>query len=255
MRGPQPHPVTPGGATTPISDTFQIKCGGDKKRGNYNCGRCGLPKKGHSCHLPKTIRHTATPNPAATPSTDSASSSVAIPSPFSTVRPQPLPTHRQPCSNLRRALSFDDIDVRDSRNDEEEEEEEFLELELEPDLGGSGKLPMSCLWEVLRRLPPPALFSAARVCKGWRDTVKRLWRAAEELRFRVPAKSQVGFVGSVLHKCPGLVRLSLRMERLGFGMTKDQISGSIHQASQLTKDCQKSLIARLKRFQNRSDEK
>lgn len=71
---------------------------------------------------------------------------------------------------------------------------------------------MSCLWEVLRRLPPPALLSAARVCKGWRDTSKRLWRAAEELRLRVPAKAQIGFVGSVLHKCPGLVRLSLRME-------------------------------------------
>ncbi|GLT62161.1 hypothetical protein SLA2020_348180 [Shorea laevis] len=39
-----------------------------------------------------------------------------------------------------------------------------------------------------------------------------MWRAAEELRLRVPARAQVGLVGSVLQKCPGIVRLSLRME-------------------------------------------
>lgn len=80
----------------------------------------------------------------------------------------------------------------------------------------SGGLPASCLWEVLRRLPPVGLLAAAKVCKGWREISRRLWRAAEELRLRVPARAQVGFVGSVLQKCPGLVRLSLRMERLGF---------------------------------------
>lgn len=198
MRG-HPHPVTPGGAATPISDAYQVKRG--KKRGNYNCGRCGLPKKGHSCHLPRAIGGGA----AATPSTDSTCS-VVSPSPPMLLLPPPS---RQACSNLRRALSFDDIDV----NDEEEQVE--MEMEVESDLIGSGKLPMACLWEILKRLPPPALLSAAGVCKGWRETAKRLWKAAEELRIRVPVKAQIGFVGSVLQKCPGLVRLSLRMERLG----------------------------------------
>ncbi|KAL3517639.1 hypothetical protein ACH5RR_020228 [Cinchona calisaya] len=208
MSGPQPHPVTPGGgATTPVSETFQVQHGG-KKRGNYNCGRCGLPKKGHSCHLPKNTSHTS--SSTATPSTETASSSVAIQSPLSAVRPPPLPPHRQHSSNLRRALSFDD-DI-EARNSQDEGVEEVVEDELEPGLSGSGKLPMNCLCEVLRRLPPPALLSAARVCKGWRDTTKRLWRAAEELRLRVPAKAQIGFVGSVLQKCSGLVKLSLRME-------------------------------------------
>nr|POE67431.1 f-box/lrr-repeat protein 17 [Quercus suber] len=79
-------------------------------------------------------------------------------------------------------------------------------MDLEP-----SALSASCLWEILRRL-----LSAARVPKSWRETSKRLWKAAEELRLRVPARAQVGFIGSVLQKCPGLVRLSLRMERLGF---------------------------------------
>lgn len=87
---------------------------------------------------------------------------------------------------------------------------------MDPDPIVSGGLPTACLWEVLRRLPPVGLLAAAKVCKGWRETSRRLWRAAEELRLRVPARAQVGFVGSVLQKCPALVRLSLRMERLGF---------------------------------------
>ena len=62
---------------------------------------------------------------------------------------------------------------------------------------------------LLKRLPPAGLLSAANVCKGWRDTVRKLWRAAGELRLRVPARAQVGFVASLLQKCPGLVRLSL----------------------------------------------
>ncbi|XP_019178228.1 PREDICTED: F-box/LRR-repeat protein 17-like [Ipomoea nil] len=197
MHGHLPHPATP------TSDVALPKRGG-KKRGNYNCGRCGLPKKGHVCHLPKDY---TTPTSDVTALSDATSS--ASPSPLSSALPQllPPPPSSQPGSRLRRALSFDDVDVSESPgSDEEEEDFEFL------DLGGSGNLPFACAWEVLRRLPPPALLSAASVCRGWRDTARRLWRAAEELRLRVPAKAQIGHVRSLLQKCPGLVRLSLRME-------------------------------------------
>lgn len=99
---------------------------------------------------------------------------------------------------------------------ESDDDNEFFSPEIVLDLStGNSKLPSSCLWEVLRRLPPTGLLSAAMVCKGWRDTTRRLWKAAEELRLRVPAKAQGRFAGSVLQKCPGLVRLSLRMERFG----------------------------------------
>ncbi|KAI3806034.1 hypothetical protein L1987_21924 [Smallanthus sonchifolius] len=209
MHSHQPHPVTPGRATA-YSDALLAKKG--KRRGNYNCGRCGQPKKGHVCHLPP--ESVTDLNPAAvTPADSSTSSAVAAAvitvSPLSTVRP----VHRQqPCFNLRRALSFDDIDLRElPDSDDEGGDEEDISPDVEVDIG-SGTLPMSCLWEVMRRLPPPSLLSAAKVCKGWRDVTKQLWKAAEELRLRVPANTQVGFVGSVLQKCPALVRLSLTME-------------------------------------------
>lgn len=107
------------------------------------------------------------------------------------------------------------MDVSDDESPVSDDDDvDCLDLESELDLGGSGKLPASALWEVLKRLPPSALLSAAKVCKGWRDVSRRIWKSAEELRLGVPVKAQIGLVGSVLQKCPGLVKLSLRMERL-----------------------------------------
>lgn len=143
-----------------------------KRRGSYNCGRCGLPKKGHVCHLP------ADTNP----------SSPAIPTP-----PPPRSDLR-----LRRALSFDDNHVADSR--------------LPDDVVGA--LPVSCLAEILRRLSPKELMGAAAVCKGWREVIRRVWISAEEIKLKVNPRSQIGFVGSVLNKCAGLGKLTLTMERL-----------------------------------------
>lgn len=210
MQGHLPHPATP------ISDAaFQIKRG--KRRGSYVCGRCGLPKKGHKCPLTSQNDDVDFSTPVSTPaavadSSASAAASVKLAvaaTPASVVRPAPA-------ARRRRALSFDDVSVAESIDELDEEEEDRFELDEEVDFDGSGKLPGSCLWEVLRRLPPAGLLSAARVCRGWRETTRRLWRAAEELRLRVPATAQIGFVGSVLQKCPGLVKLSLRIERLGF---------------------------------------
>ncbi|XP_042057381.1 F-box/LRR-repeat protein 17-like [Salvia splendens] len=169
MQGHQPHPATP------ISDAaFLIKRG--KKRGSYNCGRCGLPKKGHNCPF------AAESDDASTPAADDVKFAAEL--------------------------------VDDLEEEEEEDGEDREEIDECPDLDldGSGGLPASCLWEVLRRLPPVGMLSAARVCRGWRETTKRLWRAAEELRLRVPAKAQIGFVGSVLQKCPGLLKLSVAIE-------------------------------------------
>lgn len=211
MRGHLPHPVTPGGATDLPSAARPNR---GKKRGSYNCGRCGQPKKGHSCHLTPTTTTAATAS-AVTPTPTASASSASVASPPSVIRP-PLPL-RQPPPQPRRALSFDDIDVPNSPEpDEDEDDDGSSDPDFGSDLPGSGKLPFNCLWEVLRRLPPPALLSAAKVCKGWRDTSRKLWKAAEELRLRVPAKSPIGFAGSVVQKCPSLLRLSLIMERLGF---------------------------------------
>ncbi|KAG4913201.1 hypothetical protein AAZX31_19G147300 [Glycine max] len=166
-----------------------------KKRGSYNCGRCGLPKKGHDC----TGKTAPTPTSAssATPS-HSSFSAVSAPSSGS--------ASRRPLSHLRRALSFDEDEA--GRLDPSEPADVWS---VEDDLDSSG-LPGNLLWEVLRRLPPAGLLTAAMVSRGWREMTRSLWRAAEELRIRVPAWAQVGFVSSILQKCPGIVTLSLKME-------------------------------------------
>lgn len=196
--------IAHGGETASSSDPKR-----GKKRGSYNCGRCGLPKKGHNCNI-------KTPESATTTPCDSSLSVVSAPS-------SAVSGLRQPPSSLRRALSFDEFDesaggVDPVGLDDRADGDLFAETntDLDPDLdldGASCGLPVSLLWEVLRRLPPPGLLSAAKVCKGWRNTAKKLWRAAEELKLRVPTNVHVGFVASMLQKCPGIVRLSLRMER------------------------------------------
>ncbi|XP_010527338.1 PREDICTED: F-box/LRR-repeat protein 17-like [Tarenaya hassleriana] len=173
-----------------------------KNRGSYNCGRCGLPKKGHVCQIPLDV-------PTTPVAMESESFIAAVSSSRSTVRSFPTP----PSSHLRRALSFDDVEVHDTLDDSDLEAAATLDLDPHLDLDTvQPGLPAMCLWEVLRRLPPSGLTMAARVCKGWRETTRRIWKAAEELRIGVPERVQAGYIGSLLQKCPGLIRLSLRME-------------------------------------------
>ncbi|OMO78400.1 hypothetical protein CCACVL1_14422 [Corchorus capsularis] len=211
MHQPQPHissSAAAASAAAAAAAAFDFRPA--KRRGSYNCGRCGLPKKGHVCHVPTTA---ATPTSSTTPtSTPTATTTDAS---SSAARPPHPPPPRQPYSHLRRALSFDDVDIRcDSPElDLDVYDSPLPVTDLDPDNEiVSRGLPAGCLWDVLRRLPPAGLLSAARVCKGWRETTKRLWRAAEELRLRVPPRAQLGFIGSLLQKCPSLVRLSLKME-------------------------------------------
>ncbi|CAJ1902666.1 unnamed protein product [Sphenostylis stenocarpa] len=157
-----------------------------KKRGSYNCGRCGLPKKGHIC----TIKTSTTPS-------HSSHSAASAPSSVSVDRLPPL--------HPRRALSFDE---ETDRLDPSESAAAWFQGN---DLNSTG-LPGNVLWDVLTRLPPSGLLTAAKVSRGWRDMTRSLWKAAEELRLRVPVTVQVGFVASMLHKCPGIVKLSLVME-------------------------------------------
>ncbi|KAA3459326.1 F-box/LRR-repeat protein 17-like [Gossypium australe] len=207
MHHPQPHISTPASASFAAAAAFDFKPA--KRRGSYNCGRCGLPKKGHVCHVNSSTNPTSISTPTSSPST------VTVENSSSASRPPHAPPIRQSYTHLRRALSFDDIETRADtpERDLDDSDSPYPGTDLDPDNEMvSGGLPAGCLWEVLRRLPPAGLLAAASVCKGWRETTKRLWRAAEELRLMVPPRGQLRFIGSVLNKCPSLVRLSLKME-------------------------------------------
>lgn len=192
-----------------------------KTRGSYNCGRCGLPKKGHVC---------AAGGPAPTPSPSSSGAATTTTSGGG--------GRGGEGTKLRRALSFEDaatasasatpsspekkprvvpdadavgrggegeVEMVEGQGGEEElkEEEEAVEL-------GGRAVPRELMAEVLRRLGPRGVMAAAAVSRGWRDCAGRVWRAAEELRLRAAG---VSLVGALLPRCPALSRLSLRMER------------------------------------------
>ncbi|KAL5210357.1 hypothetical protein ABZP36_005980 [Zizania latifolia] len=177
-----------------------------KTRGSYNCGRCGLPKKGHVCPVG---------GPAPTPSPLSSSGAAS---------------GGGEASKLRRALSFDEAVAPSSPEKktrvagEEEgdgvsgdggrrEEGEVVVVKEEGDEEGlelSGRaVPREVMAEVLRRLGPRGVMAAAAVSRGWRNCAGRVWRAAEELRLRAAG---INLVGALLPRCLALSRLTLRME-------------------------------------------
>ncbi|MCL7046453.1 hypothetical protein MKW94_012350 [Papaver nudicaule] len=249
-------------ATTPVSYSDLRRA---KRRGNYMCGRCGQPKKGHSCNtnITDTTSSNNNNNHGGGGGGNTVAVAVATPSTAdSSILSTPLHPRNPPPFHLRRALSFDDV-VDDNESGSDDNHKDFendvevnhnlhhlkyphpyrphqqsqkyyqdhktpqqleqKQLQKHPgvaDVPGmtvkefrnAGFPGGSCLWEVLRRLPPPALLSAAKVCKGWRDCSRKIWKSAEELRLRVPVRAKVWFIGSVLQKCTGLLRLSLTMQ-------------------------------------------
>ncbi|CAN6323248.1 unnamed protein product [Urochloa humidicola] len=184
-----------------------------KTRGNYNCGRCGQPKKGHVCVAPVPV---AAPSggggaPSPSPSTSSGAASASGGGGGE--------QHR-----LRRALSLDEAGTPSSPEKKPKVEGD---VEMgEPEEGGDDDdggdavmevggrpVPREVMAEVLRRLGPRGVMAAAGVSRGWRDCAGRVWRAADELRLRVLAGSGPGILAALLPRCDALSRLHLRMER------------------------------------------
>ncbi|CAN6352279.1 unnamed protein product [Urochloa humidicola] len=205
-----------------------------KRRGSYNCGRCGMPKKGHVC---------AVPGPASASANGGGGGGAKAGEP---PQPQPQPQQNKP----RRALQFDDPAVK--VEEEEEEEEAVVVVDAVPvsvapppqlpppapapagrkrprvevvdvedgdgeedsgpewvELGAGRRAPGEVLVEVLRRMAPRGVAAAAGVSSGWRECAHRVWRGAEEVRLRA---SSVRPVGALMARCPALARLVLRMD-------------------------------------------
>ncbi|KAJ3674720.1 hypothetical protein LUZ60_005336 [Juncus effusus] len=154
-----------------------------KKRGSYNCGRCGVPKKGHVCHLP--------PSPAPLAQKDNKS---------------------------RRALCFDEDPAAAAVVVKQQPlfltEQAAVEQQAEPfvGVGRGGSVPTSVLMEVFKRVPPQGIVAAGRVSRGWRGCVKRMYRLSEELMLMVSPQCTFGSVGSLLQSCAGLAKMKLNMK-------------------------------------------
>jgi hypothetical protein len=213
-----------------------------KRRGSYNCGRCGLPKKGHVCHVPGAGGKAGDAQPQPQPQP-----------------PPPPPTQQQQQQQQqqnkpRRALQFDDPAVSTAAAAEADREEAVVVVlnavpvamaappplppppaaaparkrprveapaaDAEEDaadsdsgwveLGAGRRAPGEVVVEVLRRMAPRGVAAAAGVSRGWRDCARRVWRGAEEVRLRA---TSVRPVGALMARCPALARLVLRMDR------------------------------------------
>uniref|UniRef100_A0A0D9VWK5 Uncharacterized protein n=1 Tax=Leersia perrieri TaxID=77586 RepID=A0A0D9VWK5_9ORYZ len=145
-----------------------------KSRGSYNCGRCGLPKKGHVCPAG---------GPAPTPSPSSSASAGGG-------------GGGGEGTNLRRALSFDDASASAAAPSSPEKKARVL---VDSAAGGSG--------EVVTAAAGDGDLEEEGLEVGGRAVPRE--GAAEELRLRAAG---VSLVGALLPRCVALARLYLRME-------------------------------------------
>ncbi|KAM0873828.1 hypothetical protein ACQ4PT_037831 [Festuca glaucescens] len=187
-----PHPVTAADADAAAHPPVA------KRRGSYNCGRCGLPKKGHVCSIPgpPSTGTGAESKPRRALSFDEAA--VLTVAPLAVAGPHPTPP-RPPGKKARVEV----VDVDGSEPEEAAAHHRWVAV------GPGKRVPGEVVMEVLRRLAPRGVAAAAAVSRGWRDCSRRVWRGAEEIRLRA---ASVTTVGALLPRCPALSRLVLRME-------------------------------------------
>ncbi|KAL6623476.1 hypothetical protein ACP70R_033355 [Stipagrostis hirtigluma subsp. patula] len=184
-----------------------------KKRGSYNCGRCGLPKKGHVCSIPRPAAAAAAGEHK--PRRALLFDDVAAEGVLDAVPLAAAPPPRPPPEMSSRAEGV-------LRPPEKKARVEPAAVELEEDAAGPARrwegwvevgarrrVPGAVVVEVLRRLSPRGVAAAAGVSRGWRECARRVWRGAEEVRLRAAG---VRPVGALLTRCTALARLVLRME-------------------------------------------
>ncbi|CAL4905347.1 unnamed protein product [Urochloa decumbens] len=211
-----------------------------KRRGSYNCGRCGLPKKGHVCSVPgpasangggggakageptqpppqqqnKPRRALQFDDPAVKVEEEEEEAVVVVVDavPVSMAPPQPQPPLPPPpappavAGRKRPRVEVVHVDEEEVGEGEAEEEDSGPER---VDLGAGRRAPGEVLVEVLRRMAPRGVAAAAGVSREWRECARRVWRGAEEVRLRA---NSVRPVGALMARCPALARLVLRMD-------------------------------------------
>ncbi|CAN6329751.1 unnamed protein product [Urochloa humidicola] len=202
-----------------------------KRRGSYNCGRCGLPKKGHVCSVPgpasaanaggakageappqtpqqqnKPRRALQFDDPAVKVEEEEDEAVVVVVDavPVSMAPPPlPPPAPAAAVGRKRPRVEVVQVDEEDGEGEEEDSGPGWVEL------GAGRRAPGEVLVEVLRRMAPRGVAAAACVSSGWRECARRVWRGAEEVRLRA---SSVRPVGALMARCPALARLVLRMD-------------------------------------------
>jgi len=188
-----------------------------KRRGNYNCGRCGLPKKGHVCPIPGPAASANAgkagepPQPQNKPRralqfdpVAAAAEAVVDAVPLAMAPPLPPPVPGRKRARVEVVVDVEGEEGEEADDEEDEEGPGWVQL------GDGRRAPGEVLVEVLRRLAPRGVAAAAGVSRGWRECARRVWRGAEEVRL---GAAGVGPVGALTARCPALARLVLRMDR------------------------------------------
>lgn len=185
-----------------------------KRRGSYNCGRCGQPKRGHVCpDDPPEDDHIAPPTPQGMLDPSRTHASRRHAKPLLPSLPSSSPSSSCSSNELyRRALaasaSFDASAHNCASPDSSA---------LEPCPRPEEAMPLACMVHILSRLFPPDLVAASSVCRRWRQCAEYVWAAIREANLSISAPyneckpSENDYVPFFLRKCSSLTSLSLNV--------------------------------------------
>eukprot|EP00898_Chlorokybus_atmophyticus_P009203 jgi/Chlat1/9284/Chrsp99S08539 len=210
-----------------------------RRRGSYNCSKCGQPKKGHTCPLKDvpiaTVAVTAVPcaTPVSAKRVAAAASDCNAPA-----RAMPNATREwllsRPGAVVRPCMTVEDIasdlvdfDMQCFPGETPEPVQTRGRLSISERVARNGVHALSedCLLTVLSSLSPEDLVAAGSVCKRWQDCTSRVWQAVTEAKLVVPAEelegrshvrrssSSLQHMQLFVHRCPNLTNLTLLLDR------------------------------------------
>ncbi|KAH7423971.1 hypothetical protein KP509_12G083400 [Ceratopteris richardii] len=239
-----PDPQVSKPPPTPASTTSDPKsC---RKRGAYNCGKCGQPKRGHVCagesapvksrdlpelHPPTRQSHLVVK--AANRNTDQSS---ILSSPHSPLLPSDISfpvscsSLTSSCSSnerykraLQQAAAFSDsVEASVVADADHVSVYSDNSYDLEDVKAIHQAIPIGCIVKILSRLSPSDLAAASNVCKRWRQSAEYVWAGIRKTSVTVTTpQAEDDFLPLMLQKCSSLEELTLNVSsELGNALLK-----------------------------------
>ncbi|KAI5081865.1 hypothetical protein GOP47_0001608 [Adiantum capillus-veneris] len=223
-----------------------------RKRGAYNCGKCGQPKRGHVCQgesvaspkgvvLQELLASRRQPHPAVKwrPRFASDQNQIFSSAPCSPIPPSevsfPMSSHSltSSCSSnerykraLQQAAAVSESAEASAVADADASvysDNSSSELNI-PDSKEDQTIPLACLVLILSRLSAPSdLAAASNVSRRWRQSAEYVWASIRKTSISIgaPINAEGVFLPFILRNCSSLQELTLNVtSELGDSLLK-----------------------------------
>ncbi|MCO5604991.1 hypothetical protein L7F22_059166 [Adiantum nelumboides] len=224
-----------------------------RKRGAYNCGKCGQPKRGHVCQgdsatspksevqqdlqaAPKRQPHPAPAQFKSWPRFACDQNQIFSSAPCSPLPPSEVSypissaSLTSSCSSnerhklaLQQAAAVSESAEASAVADADASVYSDNSYELAPNGKEDQMVPFACLVHILSRLSAPSdLVAASNVCRRWRQSAEYVWAGIRQTSISIGTpNAESDFIPFMLRKCSNLQELTLNVtSELGDSLLK-----------------------------------